>query len=490
MPQKLTRREFLQAAAAAGSVAYLSGCAKTTESLTAAATPKAPYLVSPGCRKSKVKVAKLYMGIPGALWPTPKMDLNEEMQKYEGEFARMKKEFGDVDFVVNELVTSPEQVQALKEKMAAADGVLAIHLSMGAMGILNQILTAGKPTVLFAAPYSGHEWTAFGSVQKAPEGALLECMLTTDYSQLAAAVRPFRAIHHLREAKILNVTTSDFSGYANAIKNKFGTDMVKVSLEEVEKAYESIPDSDAEAEARRWIRAAMKVVEPSRENIFRSCKLALAFEKMLDEQEGTMMTVDCYGTMWDRTILLPAYPCVGFSRLNSMGLGGMCESDLSSAMTQILFQGLCGKPGFVNDPTMDVSKHAIIMAHCMGTAKMDGLDKPPARYNLRCVMERQEGVTPQVFMEIGRKTTSGKLIGTDQILYFTGDIIEAPDQPRGCRTKITVKVDGDVEKLWQDWSHGLHRVACYGDLTEDLKRFCRFTKVKLVNEAAERPVTA
>jgi hypothetical protein len=76
------------------------------------------------------------------------------------------------------------------------------------------------------------------------------------------------------------------------------------------------------------------------------------------------------------------------------------------------------------------------------------------------------------------------------MLYFTGDIIEAPDLPRGCRTKITVRVDGDVEKLWHDWSHGLHRVACYGDLTEDLKRFCRFTKIKLVNEAAERPVTA
>jgi len=490
MAERLTRREFLQAAAAAGTVAYLSGCAKTTESLTAGATPMAPYLVSPGCRKSKVKVAKLYMGIPGALWPTPKMDLNEEMEKYEGEFARMKKEFADVDFVVNELVTSPEQVQALKEKMATADGVLAIHLSMGAMGILNQILAAGKPTVLFAAPYSGHEWTAFGSVQKAPEGALLECMLTTDYSQLAAAVRPFRAIHHLREAKILNVTTSDFSGYANAIKEKFGTGMVKVSLEEVEKAYESIPDSDAEAEARRWIRGAMKVVEPSRENIVRSCKLALAFEKMLDEQEGTMMTVDCYGTMWDKTILLPAYPCLGFARLNSMGLGGMCESDLRSAMTQITMQGLCGKPGFVNDPTMDVSKHAIILAHCMGTPKMDGPDKPPARYRLRCVMERQEGVVPQVFMEVGRKTTTAELIGTDQMLYFTGDIIETPDLPRGCRTKITVKVDGDVERLWQNWSQGLHRTTCYGDLTEDLKRFCRFTKIKLVNEAAERPVTA
>jgi hypothetical protein len=54
---------------------------------------------------------------------------------------------------------------------------------------------------------------------------------------------------------------------------------------------------------------------------------------------------------------------------------------------------------------------------------------------------------------------------------------------RGCRTKITVKVDGDIEKLWKNWSNGLHRVTCYGNLTKDLERFCRFAKVKLVNEA-------
>jgi len=74
-------------------------------------------------------------------------------------------------------------------------------------------------------------------------------------------------------------------------------------------------------------------------------------------------------------------------------------------------------------------------------------------------------------------------VGTDLLLYFTGEIVDAPDVDRGCRTKITVKVDGDLEKLWQNWSHGLHRVTCYGDLVPDLKRFCRFTGVKLVNEA-------
>jgi hypothetical protein len=98
-------------------------------------------------------------------------------------------------------------------------------------------------------------------------------------------------------------------------------------------------------------------------------------------------------------------------------------------------------------------------------------------------MERQEGAVPQVRMRVGQKVTQAELVGMDTLIYFTGEIVEAPDLPRGCRTKIVVKVDGDPEKLWQNWSHGLHRVTCYGDLVEDLKRFTRFTNVRLVNEA-------
>jgi hypothetical protein len=60
---------------------------------------------------------------------------------------------------------------------------------------------------------------------------------------------------------------------------------------------------------------------------------------------------------------------------------------------------------------------------------------------------------------------------------------KTPDTERGCRTQITVKVDGDAQKLWNHWSHGLHRMTCYGDLTADLTRFCRFKEMQLVNEA-------
>ena len=72
--------------------------------------------------------------------------------------------------------------------------------------------------------------------------------------------------------------------------------------------------------------------------------------------------------------------------------------------------------------------------------------------------------------------------GAMTVCGVTGAIIESPDTERGCRTKMTVKVDVDIANLWQNWSHGLHRVTCYGDITPDLQRFCRFKGIELVNE--------
>ncbi len=473
---RMMRREFLQATT--------TGCAYCLSGGQAFAAMREfiqPSLLSPGSRKSRVRVAKLYLGIPQALWPHPKMDLKAESQRYEAEFIRMKKDFSDVDFVASELLTRKEEVAKLEDRLKDADGILAIHLSMGAMDILGEVLKHRRPTVLFAAPYSGHEWTQFGALRNKPEGSLLECILSSDFSQLAAAVRPFRAIHHLREAKIINVSTrAPSADYLKAVAAKYGTEIKTIGVQPVLNAYNSITQSAAEAETERWIQQAEKVIEPPRDEILRSCKLALAFARLLEEEQATTITVDCYGSMYRQ---LPAFPCVGFVRLNNQGLGGICESDLACAMTHILFQGLSGRPGFISDPTMDESMKSIILAHCLGSMKMDGPEGETAPYRLRTIMERQEGCVPQVMMRVGQKVTQARFVANDSLVYFTGEIIDAPDVEKGCRTKMTVKIDGDPEKLWQNWSYGLHRVTVYGDITPDLKRFCRFKEVKLANEA-------
>ena len=45
------------------------------------------------------------MGTSHGLWPKPKLNLRNEVRFYESEFAKLKDELSDVDFVVEELVT-------------------------------------------------------------------------------------------------------------------------------------------------------------------------------------------------------------------------------------------------------------------------------------------------------------------------------------------------------------------------------------------------
>ena len=473
----MNRRSFIRATG--GSALF---CLGASNLITFAAPSAEPGLISPGRRKSKVKVARLYLGVPKAAYPKPAMDLKAERKAYEARFARFSDELADVDFFVDELIGKPEELAPLKGRLEQADGILVVHLTLRTLPVMKELLKVGRPTMIFSAPYSGHEWFYLSDLRRSELGKKLECVLSTDYHELATAIRPFRALHHLREAKVLNLAAAHHpADYPGKVKEKFGTEIALVPRERMLKLYDSISDRDAQAEADRWIGNAKAVVEPSTEEIFKSCKLALAFQRLLEEEQATVMTVDCYGSMWRK---IPAYPCIGFARLNDLGLGGVCQSDLPCVMTHIIFQGLTGRPGFVCNPTFDFATDSATLIHCLGCTKMDGPDKPAAPYTLRDVMEREEGAVPQVFLRVGEPVTQSLLADMSTLRYFTGKITATPDTDRGCRTQITVKLDGSSERLWRNWGAEIHRVSCYGTLTRDLERFCRFAEVQLINEAS------
>ncbi|MBA7620440.1 hypothetical protein ES703_27789 [subsurface metagenome] len=185
MSTGMNRREFLHLAAVGGAL-----CLNGSSLWAFGSKSKAAKLISPGCRKTKVKVARLYMGTSHGLWPKPNLDFQKEIRFYESEFAKLKDELSDVDFAVDELVTSPEQVNAIKSRLENVDGILAIHFNIGIRPILNEILSVGQPTMVFAVPYSGHGWVGFGDLRKQPLGAKMDCILSRDLQQLAVAIRP------------------------------------------------------------------------------------------------------------------------------------------------------------------------------------------------------------------------------------------------------------------------------------------------------------
>ncbi|MCX6904960.1 MAG: hypothetical protein NTW03_16075, partial [Verrucomicrobia bacterium] len=423
---------------------------------------------------SKIRIGKIYLGREHPGWPASTINLPGEMKRYESQLARLTPQLKDVEFVDVGLVADAAQLAQAKEKFKDVDGILVLHLTMGISPQLQSLMELGLPIVLFSLPYTGHEWHTIAGWQR--QDKLIEALPPSRFDDVLVAIRPFRALHRLKEARILHVNQGPAdAAYCKAIKEKFGTDITDVGLEELERAYQQADRGAAMADCRRWMKEARKIVEPTKEDILRSSIMYIAMRNLLAEHHAGLVTMNCLGMNLMGCGM--GYPCLGFVRLNNMGLGGVCEADLKSSMTHLIFSYLVGRPGFVTDPVFDLATSSIIHAHCVAATQMEGPNTSPARYHIRSHLEDGRGASLQVKMPVGRKLTMARLIGTDKLLFATGDATDSPFVDYGCRTKLTMKVE-NIQHMLENWSCGLHRVVFYGDHTQDVHRFCRFARIR------------
>lgn len=469
----LNRRHFIE------TTVVSSMCLPTLLNTASAVAPQVySSLTEP---KSKTRVGRVYCGNSTPGWPMAHFDVEGDVKMYEAEFAKLEKPLKDIEFVDAGLVSSVDQLTPSLEKFKDVDGILVILVSMGAGAMLQKLLELKKPIVMFTLPYAGHEWHTIASMQK--RGDKIEVLPSSDFADLAVAVRPFRAIHRMNEAKILYLMGSEpDANYVKAVKDKFGTEIVNLNFEQLAQAYKNADEKLVQEDCERWIKEASKIVEPTREEIYKSSRMYYGLFDLLREYKADCITINCLGMGLIQKDM--GYPCLGFTRLDSMGLGGVCEADLKSSMTHLIFQYLTGKPGFVTDPVFDLSNSTIIHAHCVSPLNMDGPEGEQCAYDIRSHLEDGLGVSLEVKMRIGQPISLARLIGTDHMLFSTGEIVDTPSVDRGCRTKITTKVK-NAQHMLENYSCGLHRVVFYGDHTTDLRRFCRFKDIRIVMEEQE-----
>ena len=112
---------------------------------------------------------------------------------------------------------------------------------------------------------------------------------------------------------------------------------------------------------------------------------------------------------------------------------------------------------------------------------MVGPDTAASPYHIRSHLEDGRGASLMVKLPVGRKVSITRLLGTDKMLFSTRDAVDSPFVDRGCRTKLTVKVE-NIDKFMENWPSGLHRVIFYGDHPVDLQRYCRFAQICLLHE--------
>lgn len=465
---ELTRRTLL-GAAATGAIAacWSSREAHASEAATAPTGDLPPV----------TRIRKIYLAKPVPTWPKPSLDVAAEVQRIEQSLAGMADKLDGIRLEGGDLYRVPADVPTKAADLGNPDGLLVFNLTSTVGTHLQRLAALDLPTVLYSKPFSGHDWSFVPVLQK--EGRRVICLATSDWSEIPPACRLLRTTHLLRSTRVLFVDTAPFNAQRAAqIKERFGVQIVSVGADRVNAAYQAIDEASVRQEVQDWIKNAVKVVEPSEQDLANSARLYLAIRGLMKEEQAQAVTVNCLALFGAK--VLPAYPCLTFSKLNDVGLTGVCEGDVDSTLTQIIFNYAFGVPGFVSDPVVDTASNTVIHAHCVSATRMDGPSGPRAPYIIRSHLEDNKGAALQVQMRVGQVITAAKLANLDTMLISTGTITGNPDLDRGCRTKITTKV-ADARKLMRGYTGGLHRVIFYGDRVQairDLAALLRFTVVE------------
>jgi len=468
---EVSRREFVAGTiAGAGylaSGAHVAGGAGPARSAAEAAEGRPNLPV--------VRIHKLYVGMTGRAWPKPAFDPRQEIPKFESELARVEQQSGNVRFTGGELVQTAEQAKQLAGALKQADGILVVHLTLGTVSMLKEIIDLGRPTLVFSQPFSGHEWMFVQQWQKAGKPVLLQA--TRDLTEIGRGVAVLRVPSLMRQSRVILVGSAAGTPPAcspELVREKLGVEVVSVPVPRLIEAHKAVDAKAAEADAEDWIRKAKAVVEPSRDEIVKSSRMHLAMRELMKAERAQAITIRCLGGI---PIDILGYPCLGFVRLLDRGLIGACEADMDSTLTMLMYQYALGVPGFISDPLFDTSRNAVIHAHCTAPTRMDGSGGEQAPYLIRTHRDDDKGAALEVQMRLGQTITCAKLVNLDTILVSTGKIIEIPDfDDRGCRTQITTEV-ADARGMLDHWGAGLvdgwvpqlHRVVFYGDHLQSTK---------------------
>ena len=422
-------------------------------------------------------VRKVYLVGPRTHWPKPGLDVKKDVAEVEARLAEVeRKHAGRLRFTGGEVLRADAEVEPWLKGMGDADAVLILPVSAPVGPLAALVKSLKVPALYFSRPYAGHSWSGIAAMREA--GARIDVLATSSYGDLDAYVPIFGAISHLRRSKLL-IVGKNREQLAGAYTARYGTAVKFFDYPDLKAAFDATDARKAEQAAAEFTRAALRVVEPKPQEIRDALRFYLGVLDLLKREKANAITVDCFGGLLAGK--MPAYPCVAWSKLNDVGMYGVCEGDVQSTLTQMLVTSYSGMPGFVSDPVFDLSRNEVIHAHCVAATKMKGIHGPSSPYILRDHLETAEGAVMQVLMPSNETVTMARFVGADKFLVSTAEVTGTVDSDRGCRSQIRTRV-ADAEKMLQGYGHGLHRVIFYGDHVRAIERMGRLMGFQVIKE--------
>ena len=428
--------------------------------------------------KTKVKVFFPAAERDRPTWPYINYDVEKRAKQV---MSILKEKIPDFEFSYQVIYSrEKEEVEKLiKEEKDKYDGYLVYMTSMWTE-IPEIIAKTGVPLIVADELYSGSGGLLRTNSLVKKENLPVVCIGSSNFQDVINAVKLFSVIKRMKKSKILVV--ADRERKNEKIKEIFGTEVIRITSEELNSYYKKVDLEKAKKYKDKWIKEALKVVEPAEEEILKSARIHLALKKAMEDKKADAVTVDCLGLYYFGKLF--AYPCLSFFQLNNEGLTGVCEADLDSTITQLLIRYLTGRPGYVSDPVIDTATNQIIYAHCVATNKVYGPDGLSNSYIIRSHTEDQKGASVQSLMPTGEIVTTVKVSSLNKAFSIhTGKTVANVNDEKACRTKLAAEVD--AEKILDNYHFEIfswHRVTFYGDYRKEMINLATLYGLKIYQE--------
>ena len=237
----------------------------------------------------------------------------------------------------------------------------------------------------------------------------------------------------------------------NLIKNKFGIDLIDISLDEVKEEFNKLSFTNINVDLKDFDKLELNKAK----NIYQS------FANICNKYKLDGFTVRCFDLLQP----LKSTGCLGLALLNDKNIISTCEGDIMAMISMLIAKKITGEEVFQANPSrIDVINKKVIFAHCTIPLKM------VKDYKFDTHFESRTGVAIKGYL-YERDVTVLRL-SSDLNNYFIeeGKIIKNLDDPNLCRTQIEVEFDNNIDKLLTK-PCGNHHIIFYGRHKKEIEDY-------------------
>ena len=267
-----------------------------------------------------------------------------------------------------------------------------------------------------------------------------------------------------------------------SLRRKIGCELLHLDLIELVQEYQKVGNQEATPLIDELKSKVGKVTVDDKE-LLESSRLYLALRNVGKKYRLNAITIRCWPELREAPPSFHVTPCYAISRLTDEGIMGVCEADVSSAVTMLLLHRLTGKsPAVLDYSTINVVRNSLGFWHCgphalsLAQSYQDiSVRAPPiggaAEWGGGCAVEFSIKEGEATFAKLTREY--------NKMSITTGEFVKPSPAMRGGIGEAVMNTDAH-SYLTQIIEEGFEHHVCtvHGDVRGELLKVCKLAEVK------------